>query len=331
MSATDAGTVTPPARAGRVHAHDTIVKRSRGKESHEDHGGTWKVAFADFCLALMCLFLVLWLMAARQGEALRLQTQGSPVLEGGSSILESGSSENGKIPYESGEILDSQVREAPHEQQAQSQRQGEQEQGRHDYETPQDLKRLAERLRQASERVGLEENLGVQLNDAGLRVMLHDTDKSGVFQLGGTVPNPAFRDLIVQLGALFAGVGNPILVVGHTDARPYHSLLPGSRSNWHLSSDRALAARTLLLDGGMPASTVLQTIGMADEAPLTPEDPNAAVNRRIEFLVLSKEHAAALRKMFGVPGKLYPVFKGVNAEGRLPGVDLPPKSATVSR
>jgi chemotaxis protein MotB len=36
-------------------AHDqTIVKRGGGKHKHDDHGGAWKVAFADFCLALMC-------------------------------------------------------------------------------------------------------------------------------------------------------------------------------------------------------------------------------------------------------------------------------------
>jgi chemotaxis protein MotB len=35
-------------------AHDqTIVKRGGGKHKHDDHGGAWKVAFADFCLALM--------------------------------------------------------------------------------------------------------------------------------------------------------------------------------------------------------------------------------------------------------------------------------------
>ena len=28
------------------------------------HGGGWKVAFADFMTALMCFFLVMWLIAA---------------------------------------------------------------------------------------------------------------------------------------------------------------------------------------------------------------------------------------------------------------------------
>ena len=52
------------------HHEQTIVKRGGGKHKHDDHGGAWKVAFADFCLALMCLFLVLWLMAVRNQESL---------------------------------------------------------------------------------------------------------------------------------------------------------------------------------------------------------------------------------------------------------------------
>src|ERR1043166_2953542 len=33
------------------------------KKRHESHGGSWKVAYADFVTAMMALFLVLWLTA----------------------------------------------------------------------------------------------------------------------------------------------------------------------------------------------------------------------------------------------------------------------------
>ena len=51
--------------------HETVVRRSSRKHDDESHGGAWKVAFADFSLALMCLFLVLWVMAARTQERAR--------------------------------------------------------------------------------------------------------------------------------------------------------------------------------------------------------------------------------------------------------------------
>src|SRR3546814_14789866 len=41
----------------------TIIIRKR-RPSHEDehHGGSWKIAYADFVTAMMALFLLLWLI-----------------------------------------------------------------------------------------------------------------------------------------------------------------------------------------------------------------------------------------------------------------------------
>jgi chemotaxis protein MotB len=66
--------------------HQTVVKRVSRKAHDEGHGGAWKVAFADFCLALLCLFLVLWLLASRETEAMQqvLQNAGAKMLGEGS-------------------------------------------------------------------------------------------------------------------------------------------------------------------------------------------------------------------------------------------------------
>ncbi len=39
-----------------------VFKRVKAHNHDEFHGGAWKVAFADFMIALMALFLVLWVM-----------------------------------------------------------------------------------------------------------------------------------------------------------------------------------------------------------------------------------------------------------------------------
>lgn len=41
-----------------------IVKRHSGDHEDAHHGGVWKIAFADFMTALMCFFLVMWLVNA---------------------------------------------------------------------------------------------------------------------------------------------------------------------------------------------------------------------------------------------------------------------------
>jgi len=47
------------------HPHEIIIVRHGGGD-HEDghHGGVWKIAFADFMTAMMCFFLVMWLINA---------------------------------------------------------------------------------------------------------------------------------------------------------------------------------------------------------------------------------------------------------------------------
>ncbi|WP_292897021.1 MotB family protein [Nitratireductor sp.] len=41
-----------------------IVRRGGGDEDEGHHGGAWKIAFADFMTAMMCFFLVMWLINA---------------------------------------------------------------------------------------------------------------------------------------------------------------------------------------------------------------------------------------------------------------------------
>ena len=41
-----------------------IVRRRSGGHDDAHDGGAWKIAFADFMTALMCFFLVMWLINA---------------------------------------------------------------------------------------------------------------------------------------------------------------------------------------------------------------------------------------------------------------------------
>src|SRR5687768_16314233 len=44
-----------------------IIKKVK-KRGHRHHGGSWKVAFADFATAMMAFFLLLWLMGSTTEE-----------------------------------------------------------------------------------------------------------------------------------------------------------------------------------------------------------------------------------------------------------------------
>ena len=47
------------------HGHEIIIVRhAHGDHDEAHHGGVWKIAFADFMTAMMCFFLVMWLISA---------------------------------------------------------------------------------------------------------------------------------------------------------------------------------------------------------------------------------------------------------------------------
>ena len=51
-----------------------IVKKKKGHGGHAHHGGSWKVAYADFVTAMMAFFMVMWIMGL--SEETRAQIQG---------------------------------------------------------------------------------------------------------------------------------------------------------------------------------------------------------------------------------------------------------------
>jgi chemotaxis protein MotB len=285
------------------HHETTIVKRSGGKHAHDEHGGAWKVAFADFCLALMCLFLVLWLMASRNTESLEqilTEADGNKTDQG-----------KGVMPEQVGGPRGSLIERFPMPRTGNSDVQGSEQRSTEQnpqqapqkvaYETKEDLQLLAKALQEMSKDAGLQNNLESVVTSNGLRVMLHDTDRQGMFVRGSAIPTGKFQTLMRKMGPLFARMENQMLVVGHTDSLQYADTGHSAFSNWNLSSNRAMSARAQLLAGGMPVDSVLQVVGMADRAPIDTKRAAAGVNRRIELLILTRAQAGAIANMFGMP------------------------------
>ena len=287
------------AKKGEKHLEETIVKRGGGKHQDDEHGGAWKVAFADFCMALMALFLVLWLIAAREASALK-----NIVRDNTAAGLIEGS---GGKPEISGNPSGSLIERFPMPKAnggAQGPDAGGKATAHTRYESPSELAALAHALQKMSADAGLASNLATVVTPEGLRVMLHDTDRQGMFVRGSPIPVDRFSKLLRAMAPLFENMENQMLVVGHTDSLQYTSKDPNSYSNWSLSAHRALAARSQLLIGGMRKESVLQVVGMADRAPVDAAKPDAAVNRRIELLILTTKQAASITAMFGTPAQI---------------------------
>lgn len=322
-----------------------IVKRVSRKHDGDDHGSSaWKVAFADFCLALMCLFLVLWVMAASKAEKLAEMKQGTPggiMDEGVGRRLSALGGPRGslidRLPIPSqGDTI------APRRKVVNGDRD---ERGsgellaKRRLESPAELYELSEVVKRLTADAGLAGHITTLVTPQGLRIMLHDTDQQGMFARASAMPSDRFRALLRKMGPLFAQIENQMLILGHTDALPYADVGRSAYSNWSLSNDRAMSARLNLLAGGMRSDSVLQVVGMADRAPLDVSNPRAGVNRRIELLVLTSANARNLAAMFGVPDAVSPLIDGVDASapradaqellrlGELPAAPAAPRKA----
>ncbi|VTP64079.1 Chemotaxis protein MotB [Serratia rubidaea] len=49
--------------SGMKQNHPVVLVRKRKAHHNAHHGGSWKIAYADFMTAMMAFFLVMWLLA----------------------------------------------------------------------------------------------------------------------------------------------------------------------------------------------------------------------------------------------------------------------------
>jgi len=161
------------------------------------------------------------------------------------------------------------------------------------------MEQAADTLRQAigadPATAALAGQVNVQVTPEGLRIQLLDADGQPMFATGNAQPNDRTRALIRAVAVAAARLPNPIQITGHTDATPFRNEGRNEgregRSNWELSTERANAARRLLLDAGIADSRVRSVSGAADRDLHLPDQPTAAGNRRVAITLLRQAEA----------------------------------------
>jgi chemotaxis protein MotB len=194
---------------------------TRGGRRQGDAGrySASKVAFADFCLALPALFLVLWLMAARQQQSLAAIVRDAA---GGAPQGQGDKHDSASVPKAT-LIERFPLLPGGH---GPSNGNGGANRARMSYEPPAELAALSHALLShallsLSVDAGLSSNFSSALAPYGLRVMLHDTDHERMFMSDSPLPTPRLARLLEKMGPLFAQVQNQMLIVGHTDSVQY--------------------------------------------------------------------------------------------------------------
>lgn len=234
---------------------EIIVIHKPAEEHHGHHGGSWKVAYADFVTALMALFLLLWLLMAlkpqqkqeiakmfKPGEAAQGDVgEGSPVF--GESA--------GKIMTK----LDPKQRQQ--------------------LELAGQLKALVK------DEVRNMPGSGVTVDDRG--GILLKLPSSILFAPGTSELTPEAQRILDGVATMLMKHKINLQVRGHTDDAEAKGT--GYPSKWEFSAARAAAALKYITTKFTLPPVRYEAVGFGDSRPMAPNtsEENKKLNRRIEI------------------------------------------------
>jgi len=248
-----------------------IVIIKRPKKGHAGaHGGSWKVAYADFVTAMMAFFLLMWLLSMTSPEkraALSQYFKHFSIFEkSGQSFMEQSSS---IFQQSGGEGKSSSVEFTAEKARAAS-------------ESMRDkLKKAIEEKLQA-----LKDQVLVDIYEGGVRIQMVDSEGTSMFASGSAQPSEKAREILKLVAEQIKDSPNRVAVEGHTDAAQFAG---GGMTNWELSTSRASAARKELELSGIDSSKLARVVGYADTEPFVEENPKDPRNRRISIIMLPEK------------------------------------------
>ncbi|MDX3774307.1 OmpA family protein [Chromatiaceae bacterium AAb-1] len=296
-----------------------IIKRGR-RNTKAQHSGAWKVAFADFTLAMMAFFMVLWILEVSNlkerteianymrthsildGSPNPFQPDNSPFpvdLGGTPSIVERDAAHS--VPPENPVPGMSEFLEVPAGERNPMAGMGDKLNSMLDgkFDSPSELSLLLQAFQEIAAEQLAENHLLVEVVPSGLRVIIRDNEQQQMFRRGQVEMTPFFEDLLLSMGPLLKKIQNKLIISGHTDITSFSGTQYG---NWELSGDRALQARQVLTAGGMPAERVAQVAAFAATRLINENDKTSSENRRIELLILTTRAEDELNQLFSPAG-----------------------------
>jgi len=248
-----------------------IVIRKRRKKSHAaHHGGSWKVAYADFVTAMMAFFLLLWLLSMIAPEKRIAVSQ--YFSEHSLFKTESSQSSGTSILDKSTGVLDIEKPKPKEPLRMKDEKRA----------TPQELAKMM-KMAIEDKLQALKNQVLIDTTMEGLRIQIVDNEGSEIFLSGSDEPTEKAVRIIRLVSDNIREQPNRIVIEGHTDAAPFKS---SQKTNWELATSRASAARRELENNGIDPGRIARVVGYADQELLVPENPTDPRNRRISIILL---------------------------------------------
>lgn len=132
----------------------------------------------------------------------------------------------------------------------------------------------------------LSKHIIVEETKDGVDLSLIDQDGRSMFASGSTQPVERTRLILEHIAPTLRRINQRVAVTGHTA-----STRPGQRREgapWDLSAGRATAVREILAASGVPDESFASVAGKADSAPMFPDNPYLAANRRVTITLMNE-------------------------------------------
>jgi len=236
---------------------EIIVIRKPAEEHHGHHGGSWKVAYADFVTALMALFLLLWLLMALKPQ------QKQEVAK----MFRPSASEQGEV---NGEGVTTYGESAG---------------------AMKIINKLDPKQRKQLELAGqIKELVKTQLHLPGSGVTVDDNGGVLLKLPSGILFAPGSSELTPEAQRILDGVASMLMkhkinlqIRGHADDMETKG--SGYPGKWEFSAARAAAALKYITTKFTLPPVRYEAVGYADSRPLAPNtsEENRVLNRRIEI------------------------------------------------
>ncbi|MCE9558071.1 MAG: OmpA family protein [Armatimonadetes bacterium] len=248
-----------------------IIIKKKKVSGHGHHGGSWKVAYADFVTAMMAFFMVMWLMGLTS-EKDKKNIQGYF---------------NDPLGFNKNQPA-MRVKISPNYGKHGSPKTAQMVLSNSDASQKKAAERVVNKIKSAIKSTpdAQVRNLGAavkfQTTDEG--ILMEFSESSGVvfFESGSAVVRSVAKALVARVAPVLAQTKRKLKINGHTDAMPYPSQV---YDNWDLSNDRAQAIKRILKANGVPNQRIVEVSGLADTKLKNPANPLHFSNRRVTILL----------------------------------------------
>lgn len=269
------------------------LSRKKRSDSEHSHAGMWKVAYADFITAMMCFFLLLWLISTTpkdrlEGLAHYFATKNSSATQTG---IEDDKNKGIAKKSQPKEFLNSNSGDQIFDSDKFNLVSAEEKQS---FINTMNTVKKDKTLQEFSE------NIVWDITSEGLRIQITDTNNRPMFKPNTAELAPYMKRILNAITGMISTYPNYIAIAGHTA-----SIIDANQNDidyWRLSALRANEVRKFL-EPSLKPGQIVRIVGKSDKEPMTTSDPFNSQNARITITLLTNGSVSKFQQ--SVPEKSF--------------------------